>query len=121
MEKFNTNAVIIGAGVVGLAIAREISQKNSDVIILEKEPKIGQITSSRNSGVIHAGIYYQPKSLKSKLCVEGNKLLYEYAKKFNVPHVNTKKIIVANNDLQLHQVQQIKAQAETNGVEFRGN
>ena len=57
MEKFNTNAVIIGAGVVGLAIAREISQKNSDVIILEKEPKIGQITSSRNSGVIHAGIY----------------------------------------------------------------
>ena len=117
MEKFNTNAVIIGAGVVGLAIAREISQKNSEVIILEKEPKIGQITSSRNSGVIHAGIYYQPKSLKSKLCVEGNKLLYEYAKKFNVPHVNTKKIIVANNDLQLHQVQQIKVQAETNGVE----
>ena len=117
MEKFNTNTVIIGAGVVGLAIAREISQKNSDVVILEKEPKIGQITSSRNSGVIHAGIYYQPKSLKSKLCVEGNKLLYEYAKKFNVPHINTKKIIVANNDLQMHQVQQIKVQAETNGVE----
>ena len=117
MEKFNTNTVIIGAGVVGLAIAREISQKNRDVIILEKEPKIGQITSSRNSGVIHAGIYYQPKSLKSKLCVEGNKLLYEYAKKFNVPHINTKKIIVANNDLQMHQVQQIKVQAETNGVE----
>ena len=60
MEQFNTNTVIIGAGVVGLAIAREISQKNSEVIILEKEAKIGQITSSRNSGVIHAGIYYQP-------------------------------------------------------------
>ena len=66
---------------------------------------------------IRDSIYYQPKSLKSKLCVEGNKLLYEYAKKFNVPHVNTKKIIVANNDLQMHQVQQIKVQAETNGVE----
>ena len=84
---------------------------------IRDRPKIGQITSSRNSGVIHAGVYYQPKSLKSKLCVEGNKLLYEYAKKFNVSHINTKKIIVANNDLQMHQVQQIKVQAETNGVE----
>ena len=66
MEKFNTNTVVIGAGVVGLAIAKEISAKNNEVIILEKEGQIGQITSSRNSGVIHAGMYYQSNSLKSK-------------------------------------------------------
>ena len=117
MEKFYTNTVVIGAGVVGLAIAREISTKNSEIIILEKEPKIGQITSSRNSGVIHAGIYYKSNSLKSKLCVEGNQLLYSYAKKFNVPFINTKKIIVANNQLQMEQVSKIKEQAEINGVE----
>ena len=83
MEKFNTNTVVIGAGVVGLAIAKEISAKNNEVIILEKEGKIGQITSSRNSGVIHAGMYYQSNSLKSKFCVEGNKLLYAYTKNYN--------------------------------------
>jgi len=91
MEKFHSNTVIIGAGVVGLAIAKEISSKKSDVIILEKEGKIGQITSSRNSGVIHAGLYYKTHTLKSKFCVQGNYLLYEYAKKFNIPFRNTKK------------------------------
>ena len=59
MDKFYTNTLVIGAGVVGLAIAKEISAKNNEVIILEKEGQIGQITSSRNSGVIHAGMYYQ--------------------------------------------------------------
>jgi len=116
MEQFNTNIVIIGAGVVGLAIAKKISAENNEVIILEKERKIGQITSSRNSGVIHAGIYYQSHTLKSKLCVHGNQLLYEYAKKFNVPFINTKKIIVANNEHQMEQVLEIKEQAELNGV-----
>ena len=117
MEKFHTNTLVIGAGVVGLAIAKEISAKNRETIILEKESKIGQITSSRNSGVIHAGIYYQSNSLKSKFCVEGNQLLYAYAKKFNVPFINTKKIIVANNESQMEQILEIKNQAELNGVE----
>ena len=117
MDKFTTNTVVIGAGVVGLAIAKEISSKNKEVLVLEKEGKIGQITSSRNSGVIHAGMYYQSNSLKSKFCVEGNQLLYAYAKKFNVPFINTKKIIVANNESQLDQVLEIKNQAELNGVE----
>ena len=117
MEKFYTNTVVIGAGVVGLAIAKVISAQNNEVIILEKESKIGQITSSRNSGVIHAGIYYQSHTLKSKLCVEGNQLLYEYSKKFNVPFINTKKIIVGNNEHQMEQVLEIKKQAELNGVE----
>ena len=117
MEKFNTNTVVVGAGVVGLAIGKEISFKDPEVIILEKEGTIGQITSSRNSGVIHAGIYYQSNTLKSKFCVEGNQLLYAYAKKFNIPFVNTKKIIVAIDESQMDQVFKIKQQAELNGVE----
>ena len=117
MDKFITNTVVIGAGVVGLAIAKEISARNKEVLILEKEGQIGQITSSRNSGVIHAGMYYQSNSLKSKFCVEGNQLLYGYAKKFNVPFINTKKIIVANNESQMDQVLDIKNQAELSGVE----
>ena len=117
MDKFITNTVVIGAGVVGLAIAKEICAKNKEVLVLEKEGQIGQITSSRNSGVIHAGMYYHSNSLKAKFCVEGNKLLYTYAKKFNVPFINTKKIIVANNQSQLDQVLEIKNQAELNGVD----
>lgn len=117
MEKFHINTVVIGAGVVGLAIAKEISARKNEVIILEKEGQIGQITSSRNSGVIHAGMYYQSNSLKAKFCVEGNQLLYQYAKKFNIPFINTKKIIVANNESQVDQVLQIKNQAQLNGVE----
>ena len=116
MEKFHTNNVVIGAGVVGLAIAKEISVKDPEVIILEKEGNIGQITSSRNSGVIHAGMYYPSDTLKAKFCVKGNELLYEYAKKFNVPFINTKKIIVANNKSQMEKVHEIKEQAEINGV-----
>ena len=117
MDKFTTNTVVIGAGVVGLAIAKEISAKNREVLVLEKEEKIGQITSARNSGVIHAGMYYQKNSLKSKFCVEGNQLLYAYAKKFNIPFINTKKIIVANDESQMDDVLKIKNQAELNGVE----
>jgi len=117
MEKFYTNTIVIGAGVIGLAIAKVISAKNNEVIILEKEGKIGQITSSRNSGVIHAGIYYQSHTLKSKFCVEGNQLLYSYAKKFSIPYNNTKKIIVANNESEMDQILAIKEQAQSNGVE----
>ena len=117
MDKFSTNTVVIGAGVVGLAIAKEISSKKNDVLILEKEGKIGQITSSRNSGVIHAGIYYQFQTLKSRFCVEGNHLIYEYAKKFNIPFQNTKKIIVASDENQMEQIFAIKDQAKFNGVE----
>ena len=117
MEKFNVNTVVIGAGVVGLAIAKLISAQNKEVIIIEKESKIGQITSSRNSGVIHAGIYYKSNTLKSKFCVEGNRLLYDYANKFNIPFINTRKIIIANDESQMELVFEIKNQAQANGVE----
>ena len=95
-----TDFLIIGAGVVGLAIAAEISKRfpKSAVVLLEKNPKFGQETSSRNSEVIHAGIYYPEKSLKAKLCVNGNRLLYAFCKKWGIPHEQTGKLIVANTD-----------------------
>lgn len=82
----DVNITIIGAGVVGLAIARELSLYYSDVYVIEKHRTFGQETSSRNSEVIHSGIYYPFNSLKAKLCLEGSKLLYEYARLNKIPH-----------------------------------
>ena len=93
MTDFKVDTVIIGAGVVGLAIANELSNQNKDVLVIESQDNFGQITSSRNSGVIHAGIYYPEKSLKAKFCVLGNRLLYDYCKQNSIPHKNTKKIL----------------------------
>ncbi len=117
MADFNTDTVIIGAGVVGLAIGKVLSEQNKEILILEELSEFGQITSSRNSGVIHAGIYYSEKTLKAKMCVEGNKMMYEYCKKFSIPHRNTKKILVASNFEQIQEIDRIKIQAEKNGVE----
>jgi len=117
MTDFRVETVVIGAGVVGLAIAYELSRKNNDVLILETEDEFGKITSSRNSGVIHAGIYYPENSLKSKFCVLGNRLLYDYCKKNFIPYLNTKKLLVASSLDQINVIDQIKNQAENNGVE----
>ena len=116
MADFNSEIVIIGAGVIGLAIARALSEKGKEVLILEEQSEFGQITSSRNSGVIHAGIYYSEKSFKAKMCVEGNQLLYEFCEKYSIPHRNTKKILLASSDEQIKIIDQIKTQAEKNGV-----
>jgi len=116
MTDFSVETVVIGAGVVGLAISRELSNINKEILVLESEKDFGQITSSRNSGVIHAGIYYPEKSLKSKFCIEGNILLYEYCKKYNIPYRNTKKILVASSLEQIQIIDQIKINAEKNGV-----
>ena len=78
-----TDVIIIGGGVIGLSIARELSCSGKEIILLEKNERAGDVTSSRNSGVIHAGIYYPENFLKTKLCVEGNKLIYEYAQENN--------------------------------------
>ena len=116
MQEFNTKTIIVGAGAVGLAVARELSLKKMETIIIEEMGEFGTLTSSRNSGVIHAGIYYKTNSLKSKFCVEGNNLLYEYAKQFNIPHKNTKKILVASSEDQINEIDRIKDQGSTNGV-----
>jgi len=117
MTDFSVETVVIGAGVVGLAIAQELSRKNEEVLIIETEDDFGKITSSRNSGVIHAGIYYPKNSLKSKFCVLGNRLLYDYCKKNHIPYLNTKKLLVASSLDQIKMIDQIKSQAEKNGVE----
>src|SRR5687767_1440668 len=105
MEKLD--AVVIGAGVVGLAIARELALAGREVVVLEAEDAIGTHTSSRNSEVIHAGIYYPKGSLKARSCVAGKALLYEYCVTHGVPHKRTGKLIVASDDAQVGELQQI--------------
>jgi len=110
------DCIIIGAGVVGLAIAKECAQNGLETILLEREPSFGTITSSRNSEVVHAGIYYPSNSMKAKLCVLGNRLLYEYCQSHQVPIKAIGKLIVATNDSQLNHLQKIYQQATDNYV-----
>jgi L-2-hydroxyglutarate oxidase LhgO len=107
---------IIGAGVVGLAIAAEISRQHKDIVLLEKETSFGQGTSSRNSEVIHAGIYYPKGSLKAQLCVEGSKLLYKYCQEKDIPHKRLGKIIVALNSGEVRQLEGLMRQGKGNWV-----
>ena len=94
---FNADAVVIGAGVVGLATARALAMRGRDVIVLERGSAIGTETSSRHSGVIHAGIYYPPGSLKARLCLEGRALLYAYAEDHGVPYARCGKLVVGSH------------------------
>ena len=110
------DAVVIGAGVVGLAVARELALAGREVIILESENAIGTATSSRNSEVIHAGIYYPQGSLKARTCVEGRALLYEYCAERGIPHERCGKLIVATDDAQLGELEAIRGKAHANGV-----
>lgn len=114
MEKLD--AVVIGAGVVGLAVARALAMAGREVVILEAEDAIGTHTSSRNSEVIHAGIYYSKGSLKARSCVEGKALLYEYCVTHGVPHKRCGKLIVAADDSQLGELENIQKKAQGNGV-----
>ncbi|MCX6256007.1 MAG: NAD(P)/FAD-dependent oxidoreductase [Bacteroidia bacterium] len=108
---------IIGAGVVGLAIAEKVSEEHSDVFLIEKHPSFGQETSSRNSEVIHAGIYYTKDSLKARLCVEGKRLLYDYCNKYEVPYNNCGKLIVATSEEEITVIEGIRQTAMKNGVD----
>ncbi len=112
------SVIVIGAGIVGLACARELSKKGHEVFIAEQESYIATQTSSRNSGVIHAGIYYPPNSLKAKLCTRGKQLLYEYCEGFNVPFSRTQKMIVATTSEEKEVLQNLKDKAEKNGVDL---
>jgi L-2-hydroxyglutarate oxidase LhgO len=110
------DAIVIGAGVVGLAVARALAAAGREVIVLEAAEGIGTETSSRNSEVIHAGIYYPPGSLKARLCVAGKRALYRYCEEHGVPHRRCGKLLVATGEKQLPKLAAIKAQAEANGV-----
>lgn len=110
------DCAVIGAGVVGLAIARELALAGREVIVLEGEDAIGTHTSSRNSEVIHAGIYYPQGSLKARLCVQGKQLLYAYCSERGVPHRNIGKIVVAVSDGEIAALRGYVAKAEANDV-----
>jgi L-2-hydroxyglutarate oxidase LhgO len=109
--------VVIGAGIIGLALARRLSMDGREVVILESEERIGTGTSSRNSEVIHAGIYYPAGSLKARLCVEGNAKLYAYCRERGVEHSRCGKLIVATGEDQRATLRQIQAKAAANGTE----
>jgi L-2-hydroxyglutarate oxidase LhgO len=111
------DCAVIGGGVVGLAVARALALDGREVLVLETEGAIGTGTSSRNSEVIHAGIYYPQGSLKAKLCVEGKELLYAYAQERGVPHRRCGKFIVATSVEQAGQLEAIRAKAAANGVD----
>ncbi len=114
MEK--ADITIIGAGVVGLAIAAELASPDLSVFILEKNPAHGGGISSRNSEVIHAGIYYPGGSLKARLCVAGNRMLYEIAARNGIPHKKTGKLIVATNSGEIEDIEKLYENGRQNGV-----
>jgi L-2-hydroxyglutarate oxidase LhgO len=108
--------VVIGAGVVGLAVARALARQGREVVILEAEDAIGTHTSSRNSEVIHAGIYYPKGSLKARACVEGKERLYRYCVERGIPHRRSGKLIVATDAAQAAELEAIQNKAHANGV-----
>jgi L-2-hydroxyglutarate oxidase LhgO len=110
------DCVVIGAGVIGLAVARRLAQAGREVIVLEAAEGIGTVTSSRNSEVIHAGIYYRAGSLMARMCVSGKRALYEYCREYGIPHRNCGKLIVATTPKETEKLQSIRAHAEANGV-----
>ena len=114
MDRIQT--VVLGAGVVGLAVARQLALEGREVLLLEAADAFGTGTSSRNSEVIHAGIYYPEGSLKAKLCVQGRKLLYSYCQERHIPHKQCGKLIVATSATQVDQLASIQAKADANGV-----
>ncbi|TPN47966.1 NAD(P)/FAD-dependent oxidoreductase [Mesorhizobium sp. B1-1-4] len=113
----DVDCVVAGAGVVGLAIARALALSGREVLVIEKAASIGTVTSSRNSEVVHAGLYYAPGSLKTRFCVEGRERLYTYCRERGIGHRRTGKLIVAVEPGQLPRLNAIRANAEQCGVD----
>lgn len=114
MEK--VDILIIGAGVVGLATAFELSKKFDDVVLVEQEETFGRHTSSRNSEVIHSGLYYPQNTLKADLCVSGNSKIYDFATKYNIPYNKCGKLVVADNEQELRILHNLKTNGELNNL-----
>src|SRR5690606_11682317 len=114
---FDVDCVVAGAGVIGLAVAREMAQAGHSVLVAEAAGIIGNATSSRNSEVIHAGIYYPRGSLKAQLCVRGKAMLYAYCEARKMPARRLGKLIVATTQAQLPVLESIRTHALENGVD----
>jgi L-2-hydroxyglutarate oxidase LhgO len=112
----SVECLVVGAGVIGLAVARALARAGREVIVVESESGIGAGVSSRNSEVIHAGIYYRTGLDKTRLCVDGKAMLYAFCREFGVPHKRCGKLLVAVNAGEVDQLTALKAQAEANGV-----
>jgi glycerol-3-phosphate dehydrogenase len=110
------NILIIGGGVVGCAIAAELSKKWQDVFVVERFPRVGMATSTRNSGVIHSGIYYSPGSLKARHCLQGNALTFAFCEEHNVPHRRTGKLVVATEAREEPALEALYKRGQENGV-----
>ncbi len=112
----SVDCLVVGAGVVGLAAARALARAGREVIVVESQECIGSGISSRNSEVIHAGIYYPTGLDKTRWCVDGKAMLYEYCQEYHVPHRRCGKLLVAVSEAEIDKLSAIKAQAEANGV-----
>ena len=110
------DTLVVGAGVIGLAVARALAMAGREVVVVEALDLIGSVTSARNSEVIHAGLYYPPGSLKARLCVRGKAALYTYCERQQVPHRRCGKLVVANGAAEEAKLLALQSQAEANGV-----
>jgi L-2-hydroxyglutarate oxidase LhgO len=115
----DTSLTVVGAGVVGLAVAARLAPRCPDLVVLERRPRVGTETSSRNSEVVHAGMYYATGSLKARLCVEGNRRLYELCERHGIPFRRTTKLIVASVEDDVPRLEALLARGRANGVELQ--
>src|ERR1700719_2969345 len=112
------DVIVVGGGIVGLAVGLEITKRfpRLRLLLLEKENRVGQHQSSHNSGVIHSGIYYQPDSLKAKLCVEGARAMIEFCRAHDIPHQVCGKVIVATHKDEFPRLEELRRRGEANGL-----
>ncbi len=111
------DAVVVGGGVIGLAAARAIAERGLSVCVIERHSRAGLDTSTHNSGVIHAGIYHPPGSLKTRLCIQGRRLMYAFCAQHDVPHARSGKLIVARDKHEIADIEALHARGAANGVE----
>ena len=117
IENYQFDAIIIGAGIVGLAVAQKLSKDFDNILIVEKENSFGKHVSSRNSEVIHSGIYYPQNSLKARLCMEGNKMLVDFARQYSIHQKNCGKLVVISDPDDKTKLESLMENGINNGVE----